>query len=489
MPILWDENEEVVSAAARTLSVLLPRVPVMALVSFERELRESDQYWGYTGPLEKFPRPGWKRIKKAPESRWAFATLASERSGFVRENALEELRGDDSGDTLPFVLLRTNDWVEEVRTLARDIVRSKLGIIPPAQWERYLPLIFRMKASLRHFPAELFGEIEWLAASRPGIDHLAQYYGAPFTFLRYRIELGVKYGGLELERFIEQAATSPVAGLRILACDWCANFSDETVEKYASRLLADKSSRVRARAFWRIANRAPEKYQAQIERALMDKSAAVQDTARGAWKQLLHREALTFYREQAAKAAFPSQIVAALRGLRAEGGIADDALVRPLLAHPSGRVKAEALRTLASWDAPDTPGLLRNAALDASAYYSRTGGRMLAANPKWPAAAVAKELMLHPRHAASQNIAASLLHTMRKWSSLPLILLGYSIPEWRERAMEAYLNWNRNYNRVQSAPTKAEAAEALEAFRAITGTPLAKDRDLLATVSYLEGIA
>ena len=85
---------------------------------------------------------------------------------------------------------------------------------------------------------------------------------------------------------------------------------------------------MRTRAFWRIANTNPQGFLTQIEAALMDTSASVQDTARGAWKRLLQRDALLFYRKRINEATCPSSIVAALRGLCAESNIQDAVIVR-----------------------------------------------------------------------------------------------------------------------------------------------------------------
>jgi hypothetical protein len=50
----------------------------------------------------------------------------------------------------------------------------------------------------------------------------------------------------------------------------------------------------------------------------------------------------------------------------------------------------------------------------------------------------------------------------------------------------AFEDWNRNYNRVQSVPSKAEAKEAMIAFAAIAESPLSKNRELAAIIAGLE---
>jgi hypothetical protein len=74
---------------------------------------------------------------------------------------------------------------------------------------------------------------------------------------------------------------------------------------------------------------------------------------------------------------------------------------------------------------------------------------------------------------------------MPKWSSLPLILLSYSIASCRDQALVLFEAWNRNYNRVQSVASKAEAKAAVEAFAAIAELPLSKNRELTAIMSGL----
>lgn len=485
-PLLWDKEKTIVYETAASISVLLQGVPVRTLPRFDEKIREGWLHWHGINSLD---RAQIGQLKSSPSWWQAFAVLASHPSGFVRQAALNELATEETGESLPFILLRTADWVEVVQTIARNILHKKLGIAGVEQWERCLPLVFRMRGSFRA-PSALLDEIERVVASRPGVNHFAAHTADTAAFFRYRLELAKKYGSLSADQLIEGVAKHPYPNLRLLACDLCATAEVSPVirEKYSTLFLEDKSPIVRARAYWRIANANPEKYAAQIQRALMDKNAAVQDTARGAWKKLLHGEAHSFYKKQLAAAKLPSAIVAALRGLQAEGELDDESLVRPFLQHDSARVRTEALRTLAGWKAPDTAELLQDALRSPSPSYSKSAGALLLAHPRLIQASTVKQLLISPAHRDSQKIALRLSWRMPKWSSLPLILFAHSIPSCSDDAAEAFRNWNRDFNRVQSRPSKMEATDAAEAFQAIAALPLAKNRDLIAMISYLEGI-
>lgn len=484
IPLLWAKEEAVFFETVATVALLLQQVSIGNLPELDRELRRSWPYWTGTNV-----RDGafMQRLKKSPSWWWTFAVFASHPSGFVRQTALEELAHEEAGGSLPFVLLRTTDWVEPVRVLARNILHRKLGRAVPDQVDRCLPLVFRMRRSLRHQPLQLFEEIEQMGASRHDrvfADHRSHNSSA---FLRYRFQLSKQYSGLSLDRLISEAALHADSGPRLLACDWLADTAtpQEIRYKYGNILLEDRSPLVRARAFWLIANADPRKFLTQIERALMDPSASVQDTARGAWRMLLQRDALPLYRKYINEARFPSAIVAALRGLRAEGNLQDEAIVRTFLQHNSAKVRKEVLRTLVTWNVSDTPNLLQEGLRSVSPSFSKEAARLLITRRHLISVPVVKELLLSPRHPDSRNVALWLMGKMPKWSSLPLILLSYSISSCRDQALIVFEEWNRHYNRVQSAPSKVEAKEAVEAFGAIAEFPLSKNRALVAVISRL----
>jgi len=112
----------------------------------------------------------------------------------------------------------------------------------------------------------------------------------------------------------------------------------------------------------------------------------------------------------------------------------------------------------------------------------------LSARPNLLSISLVKELLVNPRHPDARKVAIWLLAAMPKWSSLPLILEAYSISSYREQAYMAFQDWNKHYNRNQSAPSKNEAKEAVKAFNAIGDSPLSKNRNLIAIISDLEKV-
>lgn len=357
----------------------------------------------------------------------------------------------------------------------RQALEFALGffLASPAPGQIALLTIFSARNDLAFaLHSQSFEEIEQLGASRHDSFLADHHSDNSSAFLRYRFKLSKQYSGFSLDRLIGEAALHSDPGPRLLACDWIADTAtpQEIQYKYGNILLKDKSPLVRTRAFWLIANADPRKFLPQIERALM----------------LLQRDALSVYRKHINEARFPSAIVAALRGLRAEGNLQDEPIVRSFLQHNSAKVRKEVLRTLVAWNVSDTPNLLHEGLRSVSPSFSKEAARLLITRRDFISVPLVKELLLSPRHPDSRIVALWLIGKMPKWSSLPLILLSYSISSCRDQALMVFEAWNRNYNRIRSAPSKAEAKEAVEAFGAIAESPLSKNRALVAIISGFE---
>jgi hypothetical protein len=122
----------------------------------------------------------------------------------------------------------------------------------------------------------------------------------------------------------------------------------------------------------------------------------------------------------------------------------------------------------------------------ASPSHAKEAARLLIARREHISVPLVNELLVNPPSPDSRKLALWLLRRMPRWSSLPLILLSYSISCCRDQALMVFEDWNRNYNRVQSVPSKAEVKGAVEAFGAIAESPLSKNLELAAIISGLE---
>lgn len=88
-------------------------------------------------------------VRRVGSPRLAWKLLAMSANGYWRQRAVEELGAEPRGDELPVLLLRSADWVPEVRELARSHLQAQLL---PRHMRRFLnqwALVLRLEPSLR----------------------------------------------------------------------------------------------------------------------------------------------------------------------------------------------------------------------------------------------------------------------------------------------------------------------------------------------------
>jgi hypothetical protein len=91
-------------------------------------MRERSPYnWSYPSPWAEL-KPGQLNLLQRfeGESVFALGVASMHYSGYVRDAALRRLSDTQDGSELPFLLLRLNDWVEEVRQTALALVRLRV---------------------------------------------------------------------------------------------------------------------------------------------------------------------------------------------------------------------------------------------------------------------------------------------------------------------------------------------------------------------------
>lgn len=114
-----------VDEAAR-LAALLRVVPVLELASID---------WSFDYSYPPAPAHRWVHLFEKHASladSWAwFAISTLDRSGFVRQAAVEALGRKAPVEAVPFLVLRTSDWVPQVRTIAEAVVDHCLKRLGP----------------------------------------------------------------------------------------------------------------------------------------------------------------------------------------------------------------------------------------------------------------------------------------------------------------------------------------------------------------------
>ncbi|WP_370423619.1 hypothetical protein AB8O64_34610 [Streptomyces sp. QH1-20] len=400
-------------------------------IALDLGIRRQSSSWPWSDTL---PSMAWVRAGEPPANEPSLAVALCHPDGRIRQAALG--RGAAVPALLPLVAVRCADWVAPVRARARELLRAALAEPDPVTLATVTAVVLRM-ARRRHgqWARELVVE-RLRRADDELTDALLASRDRATRRLAHRIAIGRdRFSPATLARL---AATDDDVVVQDLCADAAlARTGDGRHDEILRPLLGSRHSRVRAAGVTALGRtgRAEE-----ATGFLADRSGVVRACAR--WVLRRHgRDPLPHYRKACAGPA-AAVLPGAVAGLGECGTRADADLLRPLLTHPSGPVRARAVGALRVLGAVD-PAWLRPLLDDPSASVAREASvALLPYAAELPAAWLWERLAVdRPRHVRSA--AHRLLSEHR--GTVPLLchlsLLDDPEPRLRVRARAAVPRW------------------------------------------------
>ncbi|NEB03247.1 hypothetical protein [Streptomyces sp. SID13726] len=330
----WDEEP---ALAARRLDSLLRRTTPPELMRLESDYRSRRYSLGSLG----LRAPG-----DAVPDRYAVALAALmsfDRSGYVREEGVAKLADAPESFPVPFLLLRLNDPVAEVRNLAQSALATRLAPEHVAFLVQALPLLDSLTRRRRASP--LLTVVEDLL-HRGGTEALWQ--GARSADPLMRACCLRWLARIEPVAAVETAFASRDPSLWRWATRVATSSRLTPAERNALLPCLENSSspRIRLRA---LHARARQQHgETELRRAMLDRDARVRYYARATlYARGYTNLAPQVYRDALASPDAPDSIViGALGGLSDLGGACDVPRVLDFVTHRKARIRAEAWRTL-----------------------------------------------------------------------------------------------------------------------------------------------
>ncbi|WP_199896446.1 HEAT repeat domain-containing protein [Streptomyces niger] len=313
-------------------------------------------------PDESVPKWEWKLEWDAPLPRdlmrageSGLAVALCHRNGWIREAAVR--RAAQHPGLLPLVVIRCADWVAPLRRYARQLLRDTLDVNNAAD---LAPLLLRVGRRDRGaFGVQLLEEV--LQGAPQG--RLAALFAAPDRGVRrfaYRLAVAEgRLGPVDLARTAARDEDNVVqdlcANATLTALAATADVDRNTYDDVLTPLLAARNPRTRSTGVTAL-RRAGRPQEA--ERFLNDRSAVVRACARYVVRQY-GGDPTTWYRTRCTGADDAALLPGTVIGLAECGDRADAGLLRSLLAHPDGAVRAQAVAGLRAVDrSPATTTLL-----------------------------------------------------------------------------------------------------------------------------------
>lgn len=348
MHMLVQDNDGLRNDADSVISELAVCIPLSALPGLDQRLRCST-YWTHSRG-EYWDEPpsmrGWH-----PQ---ALGMMTMHPSGYVREAALRQLVSTaDIHTSLPFVLLRLNDWVSQVRNVAADAVRGYLATKGAEPWIRVLGLLDRLRHRSRVDNSWLEREVSSVLLrpeSRQALEDALRSTDRGIARLACRV--GTLLPDTERAKVLRVAMENSDSVVRLQAATAVRTWKEcPNRQELLQRMAGDRFMPVRLQAIYASLDFTIQNRQAFLLPMLLDHRESIRHAARYYLREAVCDGAPQFdarsYYLNAIKAAKPRQLAAAVAGLGECGNTDDIERLRGHGADPRPSVAAAAVRGIA----------------------------------------------------------------------------------------------------------------------------------------------
>jgi hypothetical protein len=302
--------------------------------------------WRYSPALNRSAA----RLAQGPAGPITVALAITYHDGRVRDRAVAAMLDRPCPELMPFLVLRAGDWVAQVRDRARAGLALLLAADPGTYLPAALPTIVWVQPRLRGG----FAYAQALAAlvTAPAELHGTLADGTDRRQRRFVFETALALGRLGLDDLVAAAESDDDPWIRVRTAEAACREAVWTRRVTTLRRLArSRRADVRVVALTGLARIG---HDTDVVGHLDDDAPLVRAVARDAARRL-GADALAHYR---AAMAGPAPAAGAVAGLAETGTAADAALLRPLLAHAAGSVRAQAVRAVRELDAVDVDEMI-----------------------------------------------------------------------------------------------------------------------------------
>lgn len=314
-------NDEAAGLAALATLAGSPRA-VLRLDATARRVRwwRSEDYV----PLSVIRLPDRRLGEDTPPL--AVALASTHGDGRIRERAVRQIVARPLPELIPFLVVRTGDWVREVR----DRACAGLAVLLNADPARFLPAAVGVGLRVEQWLRGSFVRNQLLAAAADPRAPLAALLDSPDREVR---AFAFRAGTWKLDRKVSVASTAPDVRLRSAAAEAAARECVWTGRvEVLRRLGASPHPEVRVQALTGLARLGRDD---EVVPHLDDSSSLVRALARASAARL-GVDVAEHYRSRVTPGA--------IDGFAEVGG--DGRHLTALLAHPSARIRARAVRAL-----------------------------------------------------------------------------------------------------------------------------------------------
>lgn len=451
------EREAILS----TLHSLLGDVPVAKLLDFDKWLRESMSHWGrWDGSWAELTPE--KTASFSRDNALGVLCLATmHTNGRVRGAAVGVLASVHDGSELPFLILRLNDWVPQIRESARRAVGDRVHVKNARHFLHCLPLVLRVAKTTRSAHAWLIDAISLMLNEADSVLH----QGLRSTDREVRRAcLRFALAGGSANAAIEFALADSDPWSRLWAAkQLLTGASGEFAASMFARLYSDSFRPVRHEALTALLASDGRGACEAATAALLDRHSSIRALA----MHHLHRSMnITDFYRAAIASETGAKLAAAILGFAETASSADVAELIPFLGADKPQIRRAVAKAVGKLDAESNRDALLKMVSDVSPSVSAAACSALKPVVHWLAEELESLVARHSSPTVRRN-ALKLSLRLNKWIQIPIILtaLRDSSEHVSSMAKVAQERWFQRFNLSFIEPTPAQLERFEREFR------------------------
>lgn len=469
LPFALSRDRAVAEVAASTVSKLVLLLPKTSLAVFEEAVRSVLLGFDMN---HRLTQDDINRLASLGERAAGVVALATmDVDGYVREAALRQLACISGASELPFVLVRLNDWVEQIRLLASRILEQCMTPDNASCFVGSLPLVLDLGGRSRTYHSGTIDSVVTLLQRPETRAALLDGTGSPDARVR-RHCLSIALGAKDVEKgdILLRAAQDGEPMIRLWAARELSSCEIGDLPEVGRLLEQDRSAPVRKTILQLQAEGSLEAARVRLTTALLDANPSVRSIAQ---YYLRKANAVTlpgFYVDAVTKCTGKT-LEGAIAGIAETGSSRDAAAVAPFAAHKNRKVRRVAIKALARLADEDYEQLFMELLSTGTPGDSKKARDVLArkrrdslAQQLWEA------FQTDPRPHVRGN-ALLVVSKLSKWVSLSYLLraAGDADASLANDARGYLRRWRSDFAKSFSEPTEEQRSAVIEALERFSG--------------------
>ena len=456
-------------AAAEAIQKFIFSNPQTFLPRLELTLRERSPYLSESIYLWHRLKPSQldllERFGSASTSLLGIASFHA--NGYVREEAIRRLSRLNSGGEVPFLILRLNDWVANVRDAAVEAIYSRLK---PEHCRAFIAsflLLSRLRHAGRTDPTEILAAINQLLLSEECRGELMEALKSDDRFIRRAaFKLALKLQGADLKHAVGLALDDNETAIRGWAAQAITSAVDgDMFDSFLDRLKHDRFMPLRRAALRILVKLHSPHVVDELNKALLDPHASMREEARYHLKKIGPIDIAEFYRQRLSDAKGPA-LYGVISGLGEMGKAEDVSVVVPYTSHEASKIRRAALKTVAALRLDAHLEIFLKALEDEMPRVSLQAMKALAARTSLLDAGRVSEVFRSSTRGHVRRNALLLITKFSKWESISYLVNALCETDADMVAMSRLRisDWLGGFNNSSSYPTPEQVKKLKDAL-------------------------